>query len=51
MYGQHKEEGTLILRGNELYTGVLDKAHIGTSPLLAPIADVAPPATSCSLPM
>ena len=31
MYGQHKEEGTVVVRGNEMLTGVLDKNHIGAS--------------------
>jgi DNA-directed RNA polymerase I subunit RPA1 len=31
MYGQHKEEGLLIVRGNYLCTGVLDKNHVGAS--------------------
>jgi DNA-directed RNA polymerase I subunit RPA1 len=31
MYGQHVEEGRLVVRGNDLLTGVLDKNHVGPS--------------------
>ena len=31
MYGQHVEEGRLVVRGNDLLTGVLDKSHVGPS--------------------